>query len=176
MLNPETSSFELSAMSFLAVTDSLYKFRTMIQGAEKKQAQLEALNEVSGPVFKIKDDPRITPIGKILRKTSIDELPQLYNVLKGDMSLVGPRALPVTEDLNEYIHKIVLAHPLRGFDAIHLASARVVQERLSEDFVFACFDMGLARAARSEGLNTFPQLAGIWHQAFNATPPDAGKL
>jgi lipopolysaccharide/colanic/teichoic acid biosynthesis glycosyltransferase len=68
----------------------LYKFRTMIQGAEKKQAQLEALNEVSGPVFKIKDDPRITPIGKILRKTSIDELPQLYNVLKGDMSLGGP--------------------------------------------------------------------------------------
>jgi len=67
----------------------------------------------------------------------------------------------VTEDLNEYIHKIVLAHPLRGFDAIHLASARVVQERLSEDFVFACFDRGLARAARSEGLNTFPQLAGI---------------
>jgi lipopolysaccharide/colanic/teichoic acid biosynthesis glycosyltransferase len=84
-------------MSFLAVTDSLYKFRTVTQGAEKKQAQLEALNEVSGPVFKIKDDPRITPIGRILRKTSIDELPQLYNVLKGDMSLVGPRALPLRD-------------------------------------------------------------------------------
>ena len=73
----------------------LYKFRTMVPDAEKRQAELEDLNEVTGPVFKIKDDPRITPIGKILRKTSIDELPQLYNVLKGEMSLVGPRALPV---------------------------------------------------------------------------------
>lgn len=65
----------------------------------------------------------------------------------------------VTENLNEFIHKIVLAHPLRGFDAIHLASARVVKEQLSEDFVFACFDVGLARAAQAEGLNTFPRMA-----------------
>jgi uncharacterized protein len=65
----------------------------------------------------------------------------------------------LTEDLNKYIHKIVMEHPLRGFDAIHLASARVVQEKLPEDFVFACFDVGLARAAQSEGFNTFPRLA-----------------
>jgi exopolysaccharide biosynthesis polyprenyl glycosylphosphotransferase len=75
----------------------LYKFRTMIPGAEKKQARLEALNEASGPVFKIKNDPRITPIGKILRKSSIDELPQLFNVFKGEMSLVGPRPLPIRD-------------------------------------------------------------------------------
>jgi exopolysaccharide biosynthesis polyprenyl glycosylphosphotransferase len=75
----------------------LYKFRTMIPDAERKIVELEALNELSGPVFKIKNDPRITPIGRILRKTSIDELPQLYNVLIGDMSLVGPRALPVRD-------------------------------------------------------------------------------
>lgn len=75
----------------------LYKFRTMVQGAEKMQAELEALNEVSGPVFKIRNDPRITWVGKYLRKTSIDELPQLINVLKGDMSLVGPRPLPVRD-------------------------------------------------------------------------------
>jgi len=75
----------------------LYKFRTMIPGAEKKLAELEDLNEASGPVFKIKDDPRVTPIGKFLRKTSIDELPQLINVLKGNMSLVGPRPLPVRD-------------------------------------------------------------------------------
>jgi exopolysaccharide biosynthesis polyprenyl glycosylphosphotransferase len=75
----------------------LYKFRTMVQGAEKKMAELEHLNEASGPVFKIKNDPRITRIGKILRKTSIDELPQLFNILKGDMSLVGPRPLPVRD-------------------------------------------------------------------------------
>jgi len=75
----------------------LYKFRTMVPGAEKKLAELEDLNEVSGPVFKIKNDPRMTWIGKFLRKTSVDELPQLINVLKGDMSLVGPRPLPVRD-------------------------------------------------------------------------------
>ena len=75
----------------------LYKFRTMVADAEEKQAELEDLNEVSGPVFKIKDDPRITSFGNFLRKTSIDELPQLINVLKRDMSLVGPRPLPVLD-------------------------------------------------------------------------------
>ena len=76
---------------------SIFKFRTMVPEAEKMMAQLEKLNEVSGPVFKIKNDPRTTPIGKWLRRTSIDELPQLLNVLKGDMSLVGPRPLPVRD-------------------------------------------------------------------------------
>jgi exopolysaccharide biosynthesis polyprenyl glycosylphosphotransferase len=75
----------------------LYKFRTMVPDAEKKLHELEHLNEVDGPAFKIKNDPRITAIGRILRKTSIDELPQLINVLKGDMSLVGPRPLPVRD-------------------------------------------------------------------------------
>jgi exopolysaccharide biosynthesis polyprenyl glycosylphosphotransferase len=75
----------------------LYKFRTMVPDAERKIAELEHLNEVSGPVFKIRNDPRITPVGRFLRKTSLDELPQLVNVLKGDMSLVGPRPLPVRD-------------------------------------------------------------------------------
>ena len=73
---------------------NVYKLRTMEVGAEKKLQQLDQLNEADGPVFKIKKDPRITPIGRILRKTSVDELPQLFNVLKGEMSLVGPRPLP----------------------------------------------------------------------------------
>lgn len=76
---------------------SVHKFRTMVKDAEAKQAQIEHLNEVSGPVFKIKNDPRITAVGRFLRKTSIDELPQLFDVLKGDMSLVGPRPLPVRD-------------------------------------------------------------------------------
>jgi exopolysaccharide biosynthesis polyprenyl glycosylphosphotransferase len=75
----------------------IYKFRTMVPDAEKLIASLETRNEVSGPVFKMKNDPRITPIGRFLRRSSIDELPQLLNVLKGDMSLVGPRPLPVRD-------------------------------------------------------------------------------
>ncbi len=75
----------------------LYKFRTMVVGAEKLQTELEDLNEMDGPVFKIQNDPRITPIGRWLRRTSIDELPQLFNVIKGDMSLVGPRPLTVRD-------------------------------------------------------------------------------
>ncbi len=75
----------------------IYKFRTMIVDAEKKQAELRAVSEQDGPAFKMKKDPRITPIGAFLRKTSIDELPQLFNILKGDMTLVGPRPLPVGE-------------------------------------------------------------------------------
>jgi exopolysaccharide biosynthesis polyprenyl glycosylphosphotransferase len=75
----------------------MYKFRTMVRNAEKLIDRLESLNEVSGPVFKIKNDPRITRVGKVLRRTSVDELPQLLNVLKGEMSLVGPRPLPVRD-------------------------------------------------------------------------------
>lgn len=71
----------------------MYKFRTMIEGAEENLKPLERLNEVSGPVFKIANDPRVTSVGRFLRKSSIDELPELLNVLKGDMSLVGPRPL-----------------------------------------------------------------------------------
>jgi exopolysaccharide biosynthesis polyprenyl glycosylphosphotransferase len=75
----------------------IYKFRTMVVNAEQLMPGLESRNEVTGPVFKIMNDPRITPLGKFLRRSSIDELPQLFNVLKGDMSLVGPRPLPVRD-------------------------------------------------------------------------------
>ncbi len=76
---------------------TIYKFRTMVTNAEQIKHELEAMNEMRGPVFKITKDPRITPIGRWLRKFSVDELPQLFNVLCGEMSLVGPRPLPVDE-------------------------------------------------------------------------------
>jgi exopolysaccharide biosynthesis polyprenyl glycosylphosphotransferase len=72
----------------------MFKFRSMVVDAETRQAELEHLNEQSGPTFKMKDDPRVTRVGAFLRKTSLDELPQLINVMKGEMSLVGPRPLP----------------------------------------------------------------------------------
>lgn len=75
----------------------MFKFRTMVADAECKQLELIGANEHDGPAFKIKDDPRVTPLGRWLRKTSLDELPQLINVLVGDMSLVGPRPLPCHE-------------------------------------------------------------------------------
>jgi exopolysaccharide biosynthesis polyprenyl glycosylphosphotransferase len=78
-----------------------YKFRSMVADAEAKRDQLRHLNEADGPVFKIRNDPRITPIGAFMRKTSIDEIPQLWNVLKGDMSLVGPRP-PLPCEVKEY--------------------------------------------------------------------------
>ena len=75
----------------------MFKFRTMATDAVVQQDALEALNEANGPVFKIKNDPRVTSVGKWLRKTSLDELPQLFNVLLGELSLVGPRPLPMRD-------------------------------------------------------------------------------
>lgn len=76
---------------------TMYKFRTMGNGAEKKQQELKKQNEANGPVFKIRDDPRYTPVGRFLSHTGLDELPQIINVLKGEMALIGPRPLPVAE-------------------------------------------------------------------------------
>lgn len=80
---------------------TIYKFRTMVANAEQLRNDLTNDNEMDGPVFKIKNDPRITRIGGFLRRTSIDELPQLFNVLKGDMSFVGPRP-PLPEEVAQY--------------------------------------------------------------------------
>ena len=80
---------------------NIYKFRSMVHNAEDLLEQLKSKNEMDGPVFKMKYDPRITKIGRIIRKTSIDELPQLFNILKGDMSLVGPRP-PIPSEVNQY--------------------------------------------------------------------------
>ena len=86
---------------------TMYKFRTMVTDAEQRKDELMAYNEMAGPVFKVTDDPRITGVGKFLRRRSFDELPQLFNVLKGEMSLVGPRPLPVDETMqfDELAHR-----------------------------------------------------------------------
>ncbi len=80
---------------------SMYKFRSMVTNAEQLRSELEGFNEMSGPVFKMSKDPRITRVGRFIRKTSIDELPQLLNVLKGEMSLVGPRP-PIPSEVEKY--------------------------------------------------------------------------
>jgi lipopolysaccharide/colanic/teichoic acid biosynthesis glycosyltransferase len=79
----------------------LYKFRSMQEGAHEVRENLNHLNEAEGPIFKIKRDPRITKVGAFLRKTSLDELPQILNIFKGEMSLVGPRP-PLPEEVEEY--------------------------------------------------------------------------
>ena len=91
----------------------LYKFRSMHPHAEEKLTELLQYNEMNGPVFKIKNDPRITRVGRFIRKTSIDELPQLINILKGEMSLVGPRpALPrEVEQYNDYQKQRLMITP-----------------------------------------------------------------
>jgi exopolysaccharide biosynthesis polyprenyl glycosylphosphotransferase len=89
---------------------AMYKFRTMVIGAEALQADLETRNEATGPVFKIRDDPRVTRVGRLLRRMSLDELPQLFNVVRGDMSLVGPRPLPVRD-----VHKFSESWLMRRF-------------------------------------------------------------
>jgi lipopolysaccharide/colanic/teichoic acid biosynthesis glycosyltransferase len=79
----------------------MYKFRSMVANAEEQKLSLTAQNEADGPIFKIKDDPRLTRVGRVLRRTSLDELPQFYNVVLGQMSMVGPRP-PLPEEVKEY--------------------------------------------------------------------------
>lgn len=105
-------------------TFKMYKFRSMYVDAEERLQELMHLNEQSGPAFKMKDDPRITKVGKFIRKTSLDELPQLINVLKGEMSIVGPRpAIPREVKLyNDYQMQRLLVKP--GITCIWQVSGR----------------------------------------------------
>ena len=102
----------------------MYKFRSMYVDAEKRRSELLARNEADGPLFKIADDPRVTKVGRFIRRTSIDELPQLVNILKGEMSIVGPRPLVTYEQnqCNEYQAQRLLVKP--GLTCIWQVSGR----------------------------------------------------
>ena len=102
----------------------MYKFRSMVSNAEELLEELMEHNEMDGPVFKIKDDPRITKVGKFIRKTSVDELPQLFNILRGDMSIVGPRPVIPHEvaEYNDYQRQRLLVK--RGLTCIWQVSGR----------------------------------------------------
>jgi exopolysaccharide biosynthesis polyprenyl glycosylphosphotransferase len=103
----------------------MMKFRTMYADAKERQAALEASNEASGPLFKIKNDPRVTPVGRVLRRFSLDEMPQVLNVLWGEMSLVGPRPLPIRdyEQLEEWHRKRYAVLP--GMTGLWQVSGRI---------------------------------------------------
>jgi exopolysaccharide biosynthesis polyprenyl glycosylphosphotransferase len=101
-----------------------YKFRSMYIDAERRKAELMAKNEADGPVFKMKNDPRITRVGRIIRKLSIDELPQLFNVIKGEMSLVGPRPAIPSEVARYTYEQLGRLHAIPGITGLQQVSGR----------------------------------------------------
>jgi lipopolysaccharide/colanic/teichoic acid biosynthesis glycosyltransferase len=116
-----------------------FKFRTMYQDAEKRQADLEEHNEAGGAIFKIKNDPRVTPVGRWMRRWSLDELPQLLNVLRGEMSLVGPRPLPERdyERLEDWHRKRYLVLPgMTGLWQVSGRSELDFDELVRLDFLY----------------------------------------
>jgi lipopolysaccharide/colanic/teichoic acid biosynthesis glycosyltransferase len=118
---------------------TMYKFRTMVQEAEEMLPCLVNFGALSEPVYKLEDDPRVTRFGKLLRKTSLDELPQVFNVLKGDMSLVGPRpeAMGVVQLYNENHKKRLHAKPgLTGLQQVTCRGTKSMQRRLKYDLYY----------------------------------------
>jgi lipopolysaccharide/colanic/teichoic acid biosynthesis glycosyltransferase len=113
----------------------MYKFRTMVSNAEELKAQLAPLNELPWPDFKITNDPRITRVGKFLRQTSLDELPQLYNVLRGDMSLVGPRPTSFSANTYNLWHtaRLEVRPGLTGLWQVSSRHSSTFDERLRQD-------------------------------------------
>jgi lipopolysaccharide/colanic/teichoic acid biosynthesis glycosyltransferase len=116
-----------------------FKFRTMYSDAERKQVELEEHNEKDGAIFKMRRDPRVTAVGRVLRRWSIDELPQLFNVLRGEMSLVGPRPLPLRdfERLDDWHRKRNLVLPgMTGLWQVSGRSELDFDELVRLDFLY----------------------------------------
>jgi exopolysaccharide biosynthesis polyprenyl glycosylphosphotransferase len=121
------------------MTFACFKFRTMYSDAEERQAALEAANEKGGAIFKMRNDPRVTSVGRFLRRWSIDELPQLFNVLRGEMSLVGPRPLPQRdyERLDDWHRKRYLVMPgMTGLWQVSGRSELDFDELVRLDFLY----------------------------------------
>lgn len=117
----------------------IYKFRSMVPDAERMLSKIIDINRLKEPVFKLKDDPRITRIGKILRKTSIDELPQLFNVIKGDLSLVGPRPEDVVlvKRYNPYFMERLKVKPgITGLQQVTCRGSKSLKERVKYDLAY----------------------------------------
>jgi len=120
----------------------MLKFRTMYDDAADRQAGLEAVNEAQGPLFKIKNDPRVTRIGSILRKYSLDEVPQVLNVLRGEMSLVGPRPIrpnffgELSQGIPEYWQRLVIRPGITGLAQLRLTREMTWAEKLAHDFEY----------------------------------------
>lgn len=137
---------------------TMWKFRTMVADAEARKDRLRTANEIDGPMFKMRRDPRVTGIGRLLRRTSLDELPQLLNVLRGDMSLVGPRP-PLPEEVSRYdereFRRLSVKPGLTGLWQVSGRSDLSWQETVSLDLWYVdnwsmATDMGLmARTLRA---------------------------
>jgi lipopolysaccharide/colanic/teichoic acid biosynthesis glycosyltransferase len=116
-----------------------YKFRTMVPNADALRPALAHANEMRGPVFKMRNDPRVTPVGRFLRRYSLDELPQLWSVLKGDMSLVGPRPIrprffeELAAELPAYWQRLVVRPGLTGFAQVRRGYETSMAEKLAHD-------------------------------------------
>ena len=119
-----------------------YKFRTMVTDADKRKEGLRGHNEREGPFFKIANDPRVTRVGRLLRRYSLDELPQLWNVLKGDMSLVGPRPIrpaffgELCQAIPEYWQRLVVRPGVTGLAQLRLTREMTWAEKLAHDLEY----------------------------------------
>jgi lipopolysaccharide/colanic/teichoic acid biosynthesis glycosyltransferase len=155
---------------------NMYKFRSMVMNAEAELDQLKDQNDIEGHMFKMKDDPRITKVGKIIRRTSLDELPQLWNVVKGDMSLIGPRP-PLPNEVEDYdTHHLKRLTVTPGCSGIWQVSGRNnihFEDMVHLDLHYienTCFWMDMRLIAKTIGVMVIPLLSRLRRKA----PDDNG--
>nr|WP_305040733.1 sugar transferase [Geobacillus sp. C56-T2] len=148
----------------------MYKFRSMVADAEEQLRELLKYNEVSGAMFKMKNDPRVTKVGKIIRKTSIDELPQLWNVLKGEMSLVGPRP-PLPREVAQYTEydkqRLLVTPGCTGLLFFASKKCRELQEKIHRLAGSMNLPFNRVRRERLNGRKRMPQAVALTRKREN---------